>query len=203
MHEPGDADLFTNILKLPVAIPNFLDYNLLMPEYTGSGEEQMASEPRPKFSAEIARAAAAGIVDELIGASHLDASDRDESISDLTKHGRQHMDGYEIAKALDDYAHWGVDFQMAEILDGFGHTCSELIRKAEKEWAARTTPQPPLPMGTRVRLSRGEIGTIDGVYEHGAAKYLVKVDGDVEAEPPHNSRRIINFEDARPEAEAA
>lgn len=163
----------------------------------------MASEPRPKFSAEIARAAATEIVDELIRDHLLEAGQRDDSINDLAKHGRQHADGYEIAKTLDSYAYWDCNFEVAEILNGFGYAVDNAIRAAEKEWFARTSPQPPFPMGTRVKLSRGEVGTIDGVYEHDAAKYLVMIDGDPAAKPPTNSRRIINFEDARPEAEAA
>src|SRR5688572_22702723 len=166
------------------------------------GEWQMV-ETRPKFSADIARAASAEIVEELINAGLVADQEREECVQSLARNGRQHDDGYEIAKRLDDYDHWNCNFAMAEILDGFGYACSNLIRAAEKEWAARTSPQPPYPMGTRVRLSRGETGTIDGIYEHGAAQYLVKVDGDKDAAPPHHSRRIINFEDAKPEAEAA
>lgn len=161
------------------------------------------SEPRPKFTTDIARAAATEIVAELVKNGHIEESERADSVDSLAKHGRQHQDGYEIAKRLDDYGHWDCNFEMAEILNGFGYAVDNAIRAAEKEWAARTSPQPPYPMGTRVKLSRGELGTIDGIYEHGAAKYLVKVDGDKDAAPPHHSRRIINFEDAKPEAEAA
>lgn len=163
----------------------------------------MAFEARPKFSPDIARAAAAEIVDDLIRNHLLEADQRDDSTADLAEHGRQHGGGYEIAKTLDTYAYWDCDLQMAEVLDGFGSACSNLIRAAEKEWFARTSPQPPYPMGTRVKLARGDIGTIDGIYDHGSAQYLVKVDGDKDAKAPHHSRRIINFEDAKPEAEAA
>jgi hypothetical protein len=160
-------------------------------------------EPRPKFSPEIARMAAAEIVGELIEARQIDEEQRGDATTDLTKHCRPHSDGYALARRLEDYAGWDCNFEMAEILNGFSHTASEYVRKAEKAWAERTSPQPPYPIGTRVTLSRGETGTLDGIYDRGAAQYLVKLDGDKNAEPPHNSRCIINFEDAKPEAEAA
>lgn len=163
----------------------------------------MSSDQRPKFSPEIARQAAQSIVDDLINHGHVEERHRDGSVDDIVKHGRQYKDGYELAKALEDWSGWGCSFQTAEVLDGFGCAVSSALDKAEKEWAARTSPQPPFPVGTRVVLPRGEAGVIDGVYAHGAAKYLVKVDGDKDAAPPTCSRRIINFEDAKPEAEAA
>lgn len=146
---------------------------------------------RPKFSPTLARYAAEDIVGELVKADVMPQSDAEGAVDDLVKYGWKHMDGYELAKALDDYAHWDCNFKMVEILDGFGYAISAQIGKAEKDWAKLTSPQPPHPMGTRVKLYRGELGTIDGIYEHGAAKYLVKVDGE-----RGNGRRIINFEDA-------
>jgi hypothetical protein len=128
----------------------------------------------------------------------LDAGAAQDAVADLIKHGRHHMDGYELAKALDDYAHWDCNFEMVEILDGFSSAVSSQIDRAEKDWANLTSPQPPHPIGTRVKLFRGELGTIDGIYEYGAAKYLVKIDGST-----GNGRRIINFEDAVPVPDAA
>lgn len=159
--------------------------------------------PRPKFSPELARFAAEDIVAELIKGGHLDGAQRDDSVADLVKHGRSHEDGYQLAKNLDDYAHWDCDFQMCEILDGFACAVSSHITKAEKDWVALTAPQPPFPIGTRIRVGRSEPGEITGIYEYGAAKYLVKIDGDPRGAGPHGSRRVVNFEDAKPEAEAA
>lgn len=148
---------------------------------------------RPKFSPTLARYAAEDIVGELVKNGLLEQVAAEDAVDDIVKHGRQHMDGYELAKALDDYAHWDCCFEMVEILNGFGWAVSSQIDRAEKDWAKLTSPQPPHPMGTRVKLFRDERGTIDGIYDHGAAKYLVKVDG-----APGNGRRIINFEDAVP-----
>lgn len=148
--------------------------------------------PRPKFSPAIALAAAEAITDTLIRDGHLTKSQRQDAVLDIAKHARPHMDGYEIAKTLDSYEHWDCDFQMCEILDGFASECSDAIRKAEKEWAAATCPAPPHPIGTRVRIGTKETGEITGIYEHGSAKFLVKLDGGPKGD---TSRRIINFED--------
>jgi len=153
---------------------------------------------RPKFSPIIARLAASSVVDRLIRDGHLEEDTREDSLEDIAKYARPHMDGYEIAKALDDYASWCIDFQICETLDGFSHEVRSQLDMAERAWVAATNPQPPLAMGSRVQLSRGETGVITGIYEYGAAKYLVKVDGDPRGEAPQESRRIINFEDAVP-----
>jgi hypothetical protein len=162
------------------------------------------AEPRPKFSPEIARLAAAEVVGELIEARHIEEAQRGDATDDLAKHvGGPYSDGYAIAKRLDYYAGWDCNFEMAEILNGLSSTIGYHIRQAEELWAARTSPQPPYPIGTRVKLDRDQFGTIDGISKYGTAQYEVKVDGDHAAKPPTNSRRIINFEDAKPEAEAA
>lgn len=161
-----------------------------------SQSTEAATEPRPKFSAEIALIAATEVISGMIANGLLDGDQRDDSIAGLVKHARQHMDGYEIAKALDLYAHWDCNLEMAEALDDFSSEVRDAIDAAEKEWAARTNVQPPLPIGSRVQLRRGETGKITGIYEHGAAKYLVKIDGDPQADTSAQSRRIINFEDA-------
>lgn len=157
----------------------------------------MASEPRPtRNDPAIIAAAARKTVDALIEGGHLKADDLERGVVDLIKHARPHMDGYEIAKALDLYAYWDCDFGMVEILDSFGSEIWSALRDAEKEWADRTKPQPPHAVGSRIRLRSGETGEIDSIYEYGAAAYCVKIDGDPDALPPHNSRRIVNFEDA-------
>lgn len=159
----------------------------------------MSTEPRPKFSSEIAKIAAAEIVSRLIRNGHLTDEDREDRVSEFAKHGGRHADGFEIAKALEDHAWWDCDFQMAEILDGYGSAVYRAIEREEKAWAERVKPQSTLPVGARVNLPLGRRGEITGIYEYGPAKYLVKVDGEADAEPPTNSRLIINFEDARPE----
>lgn len=158
---------------------------------------------RPRFSKEIARIAAEEIVAELVRDGHIEDSQVHDSVEDIVKHAGYHDDGYDLAKKLDSYAHWDCNFAMVEILDGFSWACSAAITDAEKTWAAETAQQPPYPVGTRVQFGRNETGEITGVYEYGAAKYLIKVDGDKDADTPTQSRRIVNFEDVQPQTLAA
>lgn len=152
---------------------------------------------RPRFSQEIARIAAEEIVAELINSGHVDEGQRDESVDDIAEHAKAHDDGYEIAKNLDAYAGWDCNFAMAEILDGFSWAASAAMADAQKQWAAETNQQPPFQVGTRVNFGRNECGEITGVYEYGAAQFLIKVDGDPLADAPSESRRIVNFEDVK------
>lgn len=159
--------------------------------------------PRPRFSPEIARIAATEIVAELIKGGHLTEAEREQSVDDIAEHAKPYDDGYELAQRLDDYAGWDCDFMMSEMLNGFSWACSEAIAEAQKKWASETNQQPHLPIGTRVSFGDGERGEITGIYEHGAAQYLVKVDGDKDADGPHESRRIVNFEGVEAETESA
>lgn len=153
-------------------------------------------EDRPRYTPEIGLAAARETVEELQKAGLLEKDDDlERCAADLAKHGRQHMDGYEIAKALDSYCHWDCNLDMAQILDGFGWAATQLVVEAQKAWAEKNAIQPPLPIGTHVKIKSGELGTLDEVYKYGAAQYCVKLDKDLKAEPPTNSRRIVNFED--------
>jgi polyhydroxyalkanoate synthesis regulator phasin len=162
------------------------------------------SEPRPTIlTPKLAAIAAQSVVEDLVKDGHIKPEEAGDSVSDIAKHGRQNMDGYELAKTLDDRAYWDCDFQMCEILDGFGWAARAAIEQAQKEWFTRTSPNPPFEIGARVKLRRGETGIIDAIYEHGPAQYCVKIDGDERSEEPTNSRRIVNFEDALPIVEGA
>ena len=163
--------------------------------------------PRPnKLTPEIAELAAREVVGDLIKNGHLEESDLEGAVKDLVKCGRTHIDGYELAKELEDRCHWECDLEMANELDSFAHAASEEIRKAEKAWAAREAIVPPLPLGAHVKIKswrETETGLIDGIYEYGAAQYLIKIDADPEADRPSRSRRIVNFEDVEAEASTA
>lgn len=154
------------------------------------------TEPRPKrLTPEMAWRVSLSIVDDLIKDGHITEDTRDDAAKDImsvTRY-RDWMGGYEIAKSLDERCHWDCDLEMAEILDGFGSTASSEIGRAEAEWAARNSIIPSLPIGSRVILNTKETGEITGIYEHGAAKFLVKIDGE-QGHP--SSRRVVNFEDA-------
>lgn len=157
-------------------------------------------ELRPRVAtAEMKERVARSIATDLATEGHIEPSDIDQSVADLAKVARPHMDGYEIAKALEDRCYWDCNLAIAEILDGFGSELDSEVRKAQKDWATSNNIQPPHPNGTPITIKgfRGsETGVIEGVYEHGAAQYLVIIDGDPAASGPAQSRRIVNFEDA-------
>lgn len=143
------------------------------------------------------QAAAEKTVALLIRNQHLTEAERSDSIQSLAKVAERHMDGYQIAKRLDDLEHWDCNLGMAEDLDNFAHHLDDELRQAEQDWFDRTKPQPPFPDGARVAFGRSSTGIIDCVYEHGAAKYAVRVDGDAEADTESRRRSIVNFEDVR------
>jgi len=158
----------------------------------------MANELRPKQVTDEMHLAAARItVAALVEARHLKAQEVEDAVRDLSrlKPGIW-SDGYCIAKNLDDDYGWDCNFNMAEILDGHASELHSQLDAAEKAWAERVRPEPPLPLGTRICIRGIETGILESVYKYGPAKYCVKIDGEKEAEPPTNARRIINFEDA-------
>lgn len=155
------------------------------------------SEPRPKFNGDVALRAALATADDLIRDGHVDAEEREDVAKQIFEAaGGPYTDGYSIAKHLDDRCCWDCNMQIAECLDGFSSHADAELRLAEKAWAERNSIVAPLPIGVRIKLKTGETGTIDGVYEYGSAKFLVKIDGDPAAVGKSKSRRIINFEDA-------
>lgn len=155
------------------------------------------TEGRPRHLTEAMKIAAAKeLVRELVNCNHLSANEADDAAKDIARcaHGPW-TDGYSIAKWLDDHHGWDCNFGIAEILDGWSTVAGDALSTAEKEWAERVKPQPPFPNGTHVRISEKETGVIDGIYEYGPAKYLIKIDGDPQANTKSKSRRIVNFED--------
>lgn len=153
------------------------------------------STARPKRLSDVQkRVVAEKIADELISNSDFTGDDREGIIDDLVKYGESHSDGYEFAKALDDRCGWSVDSGIVDILDGWSSVYSSELNRVEAEWFAANPFEPPFAIGAKVSFGRSETGVIDGIYEHGPAKYLVKVDGDPKA-VTNNSRRILNFED--------
>lgn len=158
----------------------------------------MTSEARPKTATrEMKQAAAERTVALLVSHGHLTPAERADSIENLAKVGERHMDGYQIAKHLDDWHHWDCNLEMAEDLDSFSSHLDDELRKAERAWFERTRPQPPFPVGTRIAFGKRGIGVIDSIYDHSPGKYAIKVDGDAEADAPTCRRSIVNFEDVR------
>lgn len=146
-------------------------------------------EKRPKQATEEMKLAAAMPIAEEIQRQRPDEK-VDELAKQIAKHGRQYTDGYALAKRLDDCEYWDCDLDIAQELDNYASNLDSEIRKAQREWAERTKPQPPFAIGSRVRIPHGDVGEITDIYEHGAAQFLVKVDGKDDS-----SRRIVNFED--------
>lgn len=154
------------------------------------------TEPRPKeMTKAIAEKVAREIAGELDKSGHLAGRQVDGAVLDIVQCARRDMDGYALAKALDDDCFWDCNFALAEALDSFSSMVDHEIRAAEKAWAERNDIKPPLAIHTRVKWREGPAGEITDIYEHGAAKYLIKVDGDPDAAPPRHVRRIVNFED--------
>ena len=135
---------------------------------------------RPKVTQELIATVAAAFC-----SSHgWDASQAD----DLARAYRSGMNGYELAKTLDNYHGWIPTADDVESLDNFGGEVREAHRQACIAWARDNNIQPPLPIGTMT--TRGEITDIS---EWDGACYEVRQPDD-----QHPTRRyIVRFEDAR------
>ncbi|ARQ01915.1 hypothetical protein [Pseudorhodoplanes sinuspersici] len=141
-------------------------------------------------------AAAEKMADQLIKGHLLEEIERADAVRSIANHGTLYGDGYRLMKNLEDYDGWEGDFRMAEEFEAFSLFAQDEMKAAEKAWFEETQPQPKLKKGDRIQLRRGETGVIDGIYEYGVAQYTVAIDGDPQALPPTNSRRIVRFEDA-------
>lgn len=109
---------------------------------------------------------------------------------------RRHMDGYELAKALENSAWWDCTRDDVDKLDGVSYAAEQLLRDAEQRWCEENDIQPSLKIGTRLRLPRGRVGEITGIAaKHSPGRYLVKDDDDVDKKDA-NRRFLIKFEDA-------
>ena len=111
-----------------------------------------------------------------------------DQAADLASVCNRHMDGYDLAKELEQACGWLPTAQDVEVLDGFGSALRAAHRKACITWARENNIQPPLPVGTMTTL-----GEITGIYAYDGACYEVRVTGDTDP----TRRRIVRFEDAR------
>lgn len=140
------------------------------------------SEPRPKVTDEMIRAAAESVVRE-----YLPDVDMDASVDAICRQYRRHMDGYDLSMRLRQWEGWDVTRDEMESLDAVDSRVSDALREAEKQWFAAAPFDPPFPVGTTITQ-----GLITGIYEYGPARYLVKKPG-----MPEGSSLIINFENAK------
>jgi hypothetical protein len=117
----------------------------------------------------------------------------EELASDIAKHWRPGVDGYELAKDLENHEGWCINAQDVEELDSIDSVIRRIKTAARKEWAKAWNIQPPHPVGAKVKTPRGK-GVIAGVYEHEGATYLIKEDG-CKQEGRH---MLIKFEEVQP-----
>ena len=135
---------------------------------------------RPKVTLELIATVAAAFC----SSAGWDASQAD----DLARAYRSGMDGYELAKTLDNYHGWMPTADDVESLDCFGGEVREAHRQACIAWARDNSIQPPLPIGTMT--TRGEI---TGVSDHDGATYLIRENGCTQ----EGRRLLVRFEDVR------
>ena len=132
--------------------------------------------PRPRADKAMILAACTVVAEKISGDAET-----------IAQHYRRHMDGFELAKELDKYAYWNTTRDDMEALDEIDYLVDRAEELAVKAWAEEFKPEPPLPIGTRVKE-----GVITRIYEHSPATYCIKEDGCT------NDTRslLIKFEDA-------
>lgn len=98
------------------------------------------------------------------------------------------MDGYELAKELDNELGCEICTNDVDMLDEMQHLVDQHLLKLEKEWFAANNIQPPYSVGTVINY-----GTITGIYERRPATYEVK---EPDCANP-NRHLLVLWEDAR------
>lgn len=155
-------------------------------------EAPMFNPPRPTLDPEMIKAAA----EKLVSQPYFPLDDigvsKGEAIEHLACCYRHHMDGYELAKELDDQHGWQIGSMLVCELDAMSGIVSDIVEEAERNWVKECNIQPPLPVGAEL-----DAGVITGICDHRPACYLVKMHGDGPDEQTGHRRRIIQFEDAR------
>lgn len=135
---------------------------------------------RPKVTKEMIAAAAKKLATE-------NGWDTNQA-TDLAKVYRSHIDGYELAKELESRCCWDITVMDVDALDCMDSEVREIHRAACLAWVREHDIQPPLPIGTMTPK-----GEITGIYEHDAACYLIRENGET-----NESRRlIVRFEEVR------
>lgn len=148
--------------------------------------EGVVPPPAPKRTTEMVEAA----VKEYIERHSLNnwgvPADAARDIADAWRYG---MDGYELAKSLENDYGWGdLCLQDAEDLDSIDSVVRDAEEQARKEWVSQWNINPPFPVGTHI--SRGVIAS---VCEYMSATYLVKEYG-CNMDGRH---LVVKFEDAK------
>lgn len=140
--------------------------------------------PPPKRTTEMVRTA----VQAYIERHGFDWGDSEDAAREISNHWTLWMDGYELAKALDDFCGWDICAEDVENLDNITSVVREAEEEARKAWVAQWNIKPPLPVGTKIKE-----GVITGVCEYMAAVYEVKETGRTQ----EGMHLLIKFEDAQ------
>lgn len=174
-------------------ITNFLAYAI--------ERQTMTTNPRPtRLTDAMKLAAATDLVADMIKSHDLEENQRDGAVRDIVQHATAHMDGYELAKVLDDRCMWSCDLGMAEALDGYSAAARKQLEIAQKAWFETEQPAQPAEAGQRIAFKWGgqqHTGTVGEVWAHGVAQFAVKVDGDDMADASSQRRAIVDWEDCR------
>jgi hypothetical protein len=142
---------------------------------------------RPKISEGIIEEAARLTSVEMC--EHDATLDEEELAEAIVESYSHHMNGFELAKEMDDDGWGGITAMFVESLDMMSDFVREVHAEAQRKWAAWQNIKPPHPIGTLT--TRGEI---TGISEYHPAAYAVKEPGQVDGE--NGTRRlIVNFED--------
>lgn len=158
-----------------------------------------ALEPRPhQLTDTIRMKIAREIAQELYDHDHING---EKSIipcaNDIANNALTSMDGYELARELEERCGWIPTLEIAQILDNYSDSARIAIDELQKEWVIQNNIQPPYPVGTRVLVKRGRdkrCGVIVEIHKYGPAKYVVRLDGQ-----SATTGAIVNFEDVTSE----
>ena len=167
----------------------------------------MSPNPRPtRLTDAMKQAVAEELVADLIKDNELEEGQREGAVADIVRHAHSNMDGYELAKTLDDRCCWSCDLSMAEALDGYSSVARKHLDAAQRAWFEAEMPTPPAEPGQRIEFTWGGqdyTGTVGEVFAHGVAQFAVKIDGDADADAASQRRAIVNWENCRPISLAA
>ena len=150
--------------------------------------ENLVCEPRPSLhSPEIAGETAKSLLKQVLawfssaGCENADSEeDKAEILEQLTEAISDSMfyglDGYQIAKSLDDHSHWDVDSALVEICDNAFHHASGAVSKLTKAWKEKNNIVARFKVGDKVVVKRKHKDDVQGeivtVYDDDA-KYSV------------------------------
>ena len=123
----------------------------------------------------------------IIKASKIIASILDGNADEIANCYYPYIDGYELAKKLENTYCWDIAVEMIEELDGIQYEVDKIHKKACMQWVIDNDIKPPLKIGVAIKE-----GVIKGIYEHDAAMYTVTKYG----ETMKNRHQIVKFENA-------